>query len=76
MVKYRIGRVATLFSLAALVFAGVEVTSVAPSYAGNCGGHCQAGKMCADMVKRKAIKEQSQRHDEYLRCMRDPASFK
>lgn len=75
MVKQRVIRVVTLFGL--LAFAcGVGVMSVEPSYAGNCGGHCQGGHMCAALVKQKAIKDQSQRRDEYQKCMRDPNSYK
>ena len=75
MSKQRFARGVALFGLAALFGAGIGSIGVEPSYA-YCGGHCQAGKMCADLVKRKAIKDQSQRRDEYQKCMRDPNTYK
>jgi hypothetical protein len=75
MVKQRFGGVAALLGLVALVGAGIGV-GIEPSYAGNCGGHCQAGKMCFALVKQKAIKDQSQRREEYQKCMRGPDTYK
>lgn len=52
-----------------LTTAGAEI-----SFA-NCGGHCQAAKMCGDLVSRKGVKG-AQKRDEYQKCMRDPNSYK
>jgi len=51
------------------------IVETQPSFAGNCGGHCQAGKMCGDLVTRKGLKG-AQKRDEYQKCMRDPNSYK
>lgn len=75
MVRQRIVRGVFNLGLLALAGAAVGVTGVEPSYA-NCGGKCQAGKECGQMVQKKMIKDQSQRHDEFLRCMRDPNTYK
>jgi hypothetical protein len=45
------------------------------SFAGNCGGHCQAGKRCAELVKEKGLKG-AQWRAEYNKCMSDSTNYK
>ena len=75
MVSQRKVRAVFNFGILVLVGTGIGLAGVEPTYA-NCGGKCQAGKMCGSMVGKKEIKDQSQRHDEYLKCMRDPNTYK
>jgi hypothetical protein len=57
-----------------LIGMGLAMVDTQTSFA-NCGGHCQAGKMCGDLVSRKGVKG-DQKRDEYQKCMRDPSSYK
>ena len=41
-----------------------------------CSGHCQQARMCAALMKQKALKEASARREEYQKCMRDPQNYK
>ncbi len=54
---------------------GLAMVIAQPAFAGNCGGHCQAGKRCADLVKEKGTKRAEFRA-EYNKCMTDPANYK
>jgi hypothetical protein len=74
MLKQRMVRVVFSFGLLTFVGAGVGFTGIQSAYA-YCGGKCQAGKECAQMVAKKGVKG-SARHDEYTKCMADPASYK
>jgi hypothetical protein len=62
-------------ALLALIGMGFVTADIQYSYA-YCGGHCQAGKMCADLVSRKGLKDKGQRTGEYQKCMRDPNTYK
>ena len=62
-------------SVLGLIGMGLATADVQTSFAGNCGGKCQAGKMCGDLVSRKGVKG-SEKRDEYQKCMRDPSSYK
>ena len=71
----RVVRRAAKIALLALIGMGFAAADVEYSYA-YCGGHCQAGKMCGDLVGRKGLKDKGQKRDEYQKCMRDPNSYK
>jgi hypothetical protein len=60
--------IAGLFGLA-LVF-----TDAAPSFAGNCGGHCQVMKRCAELVKEKGAKGAAYQ-SEFNKCMTDASNY-
>ncbi len=74
MVKQRIIRNAINLSILGLLGFGLLLVDAAPSFA-YCGGHCQMGKMCGDLVGKKGLKG-DQKRDEYQKCMRDPTSYK
>jgi hypothetical protein len=74
MIKQHIVRVVVRVGIAALIGMGVATSGPETSFA-NCGGHCQAGKMCGDLVSRKGVKG-DQKREEYQKCMRDPNSYK
>jgi hypothetical protein len=63
--------------LFALIGIGIAAFGVESSfaYAGKCGPHCQAGRMCSDLVAKKGVKT-DQRQSEYQACMRDPQNYK
>jgi hypothetical protein len=52
MIIRKAGRVSVL----GLIGLGLVLADVQISFAGNCGGHCQAGKMCGDLVSQKGVK--------------------
>jgi hypothetical protein len=62
-------------SVLGLVGIGYLTVAAQTAYAGNCGGHCQAGKRCAELVKEKGIKGVEWR-TEYNKCMTDPMNYK
>ena len=62
-------------SILGLIGLGLAVPDVQTSFAGSCLGHCQAMKMCGDLVSRKGVKG-SEKRDEYQKCMKDPSSYK
>jgi hypothetical protein len=74
MTKRFFTRDAIKMGLIGLVGFGYVTVATESAYA-NCGGHCQAGKMCGDLVGRKGVKG-DQKRDEYQKCMRDPNSYK
>ena len=47
----------------------------APSFAGNCGGHCQVMKRCGELVKEKGL-EGAAYQSEFNKCMTDAANYK
>jgi hypothetical protein len=57
-----------------LVAAGLMLVST-PTFAGNCGGHCQQGKVCVSQVAAKHLPK-DQQHAEYTKCMTDPHNYK
>ena len=75
MLKHSIVRSAVRVSVLALIGMGMAAADVQTSFAGSCLGHCQAMKMCGDLVSRKGVKG-SEKRDEYQKCMRDPTSYK
>jgi hypothetical protein len=62
------------FSVLGLVGIGTMMVDLRPSFA--CNGHCQANRMCADLMNRKGLKDGDQRRAEYQKCQRDPQSYK
>ena len=75
MRKARIGHRATRATAAAFLAAGLAMAGVSPTFAGNCGGHCQQMKVCGELVKEKGLKDASARHAEYNKCMTDPHNY-
>ncbi len=74
MLKQQFIRSAVRVSTLGLIGLGLAMVDTQPSSA-NCLGHCQAMKMCGDLVSRKAVKG-DQKREEYQKCMRDPATYK
>jgi hypothetical protein len=66
---------AVKMSLLGLVGAGYLTLAAQTAYAGNCGGHCQAGHRCAELVKEKGAKGAEWR-TEYNKCMTDLMNYK
>jgi hypothetical protein len=58
-----------------VVAAGLMMVST-PTFAGNCGGHCQQMKVCVAQVTAKHLPQKDQQHAEYTKCMADPHSYK
>jgi hypothetical protein len=75
MLNQMIIRKASRVSVLGLIGLGLVLADVPTSFAGSCLGHCQAMKMCGDLVSRKGVKG-SEKRDEYQKCMRDPTSYK
>ena len=75
MAKGNFIRAAAGLAVLGLFGTALTIVETQTSFAGNCGGHCQAAKMCADLVGRKGVKGVEKR-DEYQKCMRDPNSYK
>jgi hypothetical protein len=75
MVHERAFRKAINLSVVALFGFGLLLVDAAPSFAGNCGGHCQNGKRCAELVKEKGVMGAEWR-TEYNKCMTDTANYK
>jgi hypothetical protein len=57
-----------------VVAAGLMMVST-PTFAGNCGGHCQQMKVCASQVASKHLPK-DQQHGEFNKCMTDPHIYK
>jgi hypothetical protein len=55
---------------------GLLLVDAAPSFAGNCGGHCQVMKRCAELVKEKGVAKGSAFQSEFNKCMTDAANYK
>ena len=66
---------AVRIAAAALLAAGFLAVGSMPTFAGNCGGHCQQMKVCAQQVRDKGIKDASTRQAEYNKCMTDPHNY-
>jgi hypothetical protein len=75
MFQQRVIRKAINLSVIGFFGLGLLAVDAAPSFAGNCGGHCQAGKRCAELVKEKGVKGAEWR-SEYNKCMTDTANYK
>ena len=76
MPKQRVTYRAMRMSLLGLVGMGLmAMVDTQPSLAGNCGGHCQAGKMCGSLVNQKGVKG-AEKRTEYQKCMADPQNYK
>jgi hypothetical protein len=58
----------------ALIAAALVATGT-PTFAGNCGGHCQQGKVCVSQVAAKHLPK-DQQHGEFNKCMTDPHNYK
>jgi hypothetical protein len=56
MLNQKILRKAGRVSVLGLIGLGLAVAEVQASFAGSCLGHCQAMKMCGDLVSRKGVK--------------------
>jgi hypothetical protein len=71
------GIVPNVVNIGAALLIGMGAMVVGPqlSFAGNCGGHCQAGKRCASLVNQKGIKG-SEWKTEYNKCMTDAPNYK
>ena len=55
---------------------GSLAVDAAPSFAGNCGGHCQVMKRCAELVKEKGVAKGAAFQSEFNKCMTDSANYK
>ena len=75
MTKQEIVRRAVRVSVLGLFGVGLAVVDVQTSFAGNCGGHCQAMKRCGELVKEKGAKGPGFR-TEFNKCMTDPINYK
>jgi hypothetical protein len=75
MNKQHVIRNAIKLSVLGLVGIGYMTAALQTAYAGNCGGHCQAGHRCAELVKEKGAKGPEWR-TEYNKCMTDPMNYK
>ena len=54
MLQQRVIRKAINLGVVGLFGLGLLAVDSAPSFAGNCGGHCQVMKRCGELVKEKA----------------------
>ncbi len=75
MVPQRVIRKAINASVIGLFSFGLVLVDAAPSFAGNCGGHCQVMKRCGELVKEKGLKGAAY-HSEFNKCMTDQANYK
>lgn len=76
MVQERAIRKAINLSIVGLFGLGLLLVDAAPSFAGNCGGHCQVMKRCAELVKEKGTPKGAAFQSEYNKCMTDSANYK
>ena len=76
MVQERAIRKAINLSIVGLFGLGLLLIDAAPSLAGNCGGHCQVMKRCAELVKEKGTAKGAAFQSEYNKCMTDSANYK
>ena len=74
MLQQRVIRKAINLGVVGLFGLGLLAVDSAPSFAGNCGGHCQVMKRCADLAKGKA--QGAAVRTEYQKCMKDPENYK
>jgi hypothetical protein len=75
MQKASIVRIASRAAIAALLAGAFMAGEAGPTFAGNCGGHCQQMKVCTSMVKQKGLKDGSARQAEWNKCMTDPQNY-
>ena len=75
MVHERAIRKAINLSVIGLFGFGLLLVDAAPSFAGNCGGHCQVMKRCGELVKEKGLKGAAYQ-SEFNKCMTDAANYK
>jgi hypothetical protein len=76
MVHERAIRKAINLSVVGLFGLGLFLVDAAPSFAGNCGGHCQVMKRCAELVKEKGVAKGAAFQSEFNKCMTDAANYK
>jgi hypothetical protein len=75
MLQQRVIRKAINVSVIGLFGLGLLAVDAAPSFAGNCGGHCQVMKRCAELVKEKGLRGGAYQ-SEFNKCMTDQANYK
>jgi hypothetical protein len=75
MLQQRVIRKAVNLGVVGLFGLGFLAVDAAPSFAGNCGGHCQVMKRCGELVKEKGLKGAAYQ-GEFNKCMTDPVSYK
>jgi hypothetical protein len=75
MVHERAIRKAINLSVVGLFGFGLLLVDAVPSFAGNCGGHCQVMKRCGELVKEKGLKGAAYQ-SEFNKCMTDAANYK
>jgi hypothetical protein len=64
-----------MFKIISMLVAASLMLISTPTFAGNCGGHCQQTKVCASQVAAKSLPK-DQRHGEFNKCMIDPHNYK
>jgi hypothetical protein len=75
MIQQRVIRKAINLGVIGLFGFGLLAVDAAPSFAGNCGGHCQVMKRCAELVREKGLKGAAFQ-SEFNKCMTDQANYK
>jgi hypothetical protein len=75
MFHERVVRKAINLGVVGLFGLGLLAVDSAPSFAGNCGGHCQVMKRCGELVKEKGLKGGAYQ-SEFNKCMTDAANYK
>jgi hypothetical protein len=76
MFGQRVIRKAVRAGLLALIGMSIMAANTRPSFAGGtCGPHCQANRMCTDLVKKKGVKG-AQFKSEHEKCMEDAQNYK
>jgi hypothetical protein len=76
MVQQRVIRKAINAGVIGLFGFALVAVDAAPSFAGNCGGHCQVMKRCAELVKEKGVAKGAAFQGEFNKCMTDSANYK
>jgi len=76
MIERRVVRKAFNLGVIGLFSFGLLAVDAAPSFAGNCGGHCQVMKRCAELVKEKGVAKGAAFQSEFNKCMTDSANYK
>jgi hypothetical protein len=64
-----------MFKIISVSLAAVLMLISTPTFAGNCGGHCQQGKVCVSQGRPSTFPKIKQ-HAEYNKCMTDPHNYK
>jgi hypothetical protein len=76
MLKQRVIHKAVRAGLLALIGMSIMTANTRPSFAGGtCNGHCQANRLCTDLVKKKGLKG-AQFKTEHEKCMGDSQNYK